>query len=85
MSWRATPKEPGFYWAKWRIADDGTREGDELTPSDTWEVVQVVVNCIDRDDPEHLKVNVPGVERGQCLENFVWGGGPLKPPPGERA
>lgn len=26
------PTTPGYYWAKWRIAADGTREGDELTP-----------------------------------------------------
>ncbi len=74
------PKQAGHYWAKWRIANDGTREGDELTPSDKWEVVEVFENCLDRENDEFLMVSVPGVERSQSLENFVWGQGPLKPP-----
>ncbi len=74
------PSEEGFYWAKWRIAADGTLEGDELTPCNEWEVVQVNVNCIDQDDPEHLSVSVAGVEQVQWLENFVWGPGPLVGP-----
>jgi hypothetical protein len=75
-----TPSKPGFYWAKWKIADDGTREADELTPSDKWEVVEVWENCNDAKSPEYLRVSVPGVERGQSLENFYWGPGPLTPP-----
>jgi len=74
------PTTPGFYWAKWRIANDGTKEGDELTPSKKWEVVDVFENCTDRSDCEHLMVHVPGVERSQSLDGFVWGDGPLKPP-----
>jgi hypothetical protein len=78
------PKKAGHYWAKWRIANDGTREGDELTPSDTWEVVQVFENCLDHTDDEFLAVHVPGVERSQSLENFVWGPGPLPAPQTQR-
>jgi hypothetical protein len=75
------PTQPGHYWAKWRIADDGTREGDELTPSDQWEVVQVVKNGGDPDGPEFLMVSVPGVEQSQLRENFFWGDlTPLTPP-----
>ena len=74
------PKEAGFYWAKWKIADDGTKEGDELTPSDGWEVVEVFVNCIDETDDEYLMVFVPGVERCQSVQNFFWGNGPLQSP-----
>ena len=65
------PKFVGFYWAKWRIADDGTKEGDELTPSNTWEVVQLI-NGGSIDKP-HFYVSVPGVEKIQSVENFVWG------------
>lgn len=75
-----TPTKPGFYWAKWRIADEGTKEGDEQTPSDRWEVMHVFENCLDVEDDEYLRVEVPGVERGQSLENFFWGPGPLAPP-----
>lgn len=78
------PKIAGHYWAKWRIANDGTREGDELTPSDKWEVMQVFENCLDRSDAEFLMVAVPGVERSQSIENFVWGEGPLKSPATQR-
>lgn len=70
-SW--TPTEAGFFWAKWKIASDGTREADELTPSDRWEVVEVVTNHIDRDDPEYLMVSVCGVEKNQPLDGFFWG------------
>lgn len=74
------PKTPGHYWAKWRIADDGTPEGDEQTPCDMWEVMQVNENCIDRDSPEYLMVSVPGQSKPQSIENFFWGPGPLTPP-----
>lgn len=76
-SW-TTPSRPGFYWAKWKIADAGTREGDDLTPSDRWEVVEVWENG--PPGPEMLRVHVGGVEHGQSLENFYWGPGPLFPP-----
>lgn len=75
-----TPTKPGHYWAKWRIADDGTPEGDEQTPSDVWEVVQVNENSTDRSDPEYLMVAVPGQTRSQSVENFYWGSGALIPP-----
>lgn len=74
------PTKPGFYWAKWRLCDEGTDDEADFTPSDTWEVVDVFVNCVDRDDPEHLRVFVSGVARGQAVENFFWGPGPLPPP-----
>lgn len=70
-SW--TPTEAGFYWAKWKIASDGTADMPEFTPSDTWEVVEVFVNQIDRDNPEHFMVSVCGVSRSQALDGFYWG------------
>ena len=75
-----TPEKPGFYWAKWKIASDGTKEGEELTPNDEWEVMHVVENAIDPSHPEYLMVEVPGVEQWQGIENFFWGPGPLEEP-----
>lgn len=74
-----TPTKPGFYWAKWRIAEDGSETviGD-LTPSNRWEVVEVEY---DNFDNEQLIVSVAGEPRSQSLENFFWGPGPLEPPP----
>jgi hypothetical protein len=66
------PAGEGWYFAKWRIADDGTRDGDELTPSNEIECVHVVQNSVDPEDGDHLMVMVPGVERWQSLENFCW-------------
>ena len=81
MASRAMPEKPGYYWAKWRIASDGTTEGDELTPSDTWEIVEVNENIIGAEsmNPEEadyhsrFSVSVPGVEKVQWLDCFVWG------------
>lgn len=74
------PQEPGYYWAKWRIAADSTHEGDELTPSDTWEIVQVNwnisgwQNLTDEEEPERLLVSVAGVREAQGRDGFFWGG-----------
>lgn len=61
------PTKPGYYWALWTVAQSGTFEGDEQTPSRTWEIVQVNVNQVDWDyDPqeeETLSVSIPGYER----------------------
>lgn len=72
-----TPRKPGYYWAKWRIPAEGTHEGDLMTPSDTWEIVQVNDNTSDwesnPDDDEALSVAVPGVGETQWRDCFVWG------------
>ena len=83
------PQQPGYYWAKWKIASDGTFEGDELTPSSEWEIVQVNTNIIgwedetDEENPERLSVSVPGVREVQWRDGFVWGSfvAALKAPP----
>lgn len=66
------PKYAGFFWGKWRIKAKGTLDENESTGNE-WEVMHVVENCIDKDDPEHLMVMVPGVSKWQSVENFFWG------------
>ena len=73
------PTQEGFYWAKQQRMTPGTRDEAEFTPMG-WEVVELVENCIDEDDDEYMKVQVPGVERWQCPEDFEWGPGPLEEP-----
>lgn len=71
------PLKPGYYWAKWTVAADGTHEGDQLTPASDWEIVQVEANHINwRDNPledEALVVAVPGVRESQWRDCFLWG------------
>lgn len=77
------PKSEGFYWAKWRIADDGrpkTAEYESYLPSNKWEVMDVFENNHDADAEDHMRVHVPGVSDSQSIENFFWGPGPLVPP-----
>lgn len=76
MTKHPMPMKSGYYWAKWRIAADGTREGDDLTPSDEWEIVQVNENDTQAESPEEpeaLSVSVCGVETAQWRDCFVWG------------
>jgi hypothetical protein len=72
-----TPMKPGYYWAKWRIPAEGTHEGTEQCPSDTWEIVQVNPNqvgwMINPSEDEALSVSVPGVRETQWRDCFVWG------------
>lgn len=68
----AIPTREGFWWAKWRIKAAGSADEHE-SPGDEWEVMHVVENCIDEDDPEHLMVMVPGVARWQPIDHFAWG------------
>ena len=75
----ATPNKPGFYWALWLTAATGTHEGDQLTPAQEWEVVEVWANygskpCeADLDVAPEFGVAVTGVRETQWLENFKWG------------
>jgi len=74
------PTKAGFYWAKWNVAAEGTRDGGELTPSDQWMVVEVFEHTIDENDDQHFSVYICGVEKGQSIEDFLWGDGPLMVP-----
>lgn len=70
------PTKPGYYWAKWTAAADGTHEGDELTEYPTWCIVEVWYNSLpphDADDDEAFGVSVPGVRESQWLDCFLWG------------
>lgn len=69
------PARPGYYWAKWLKAADGTHEADEVSwPALRWEIVQVNDNNVDDPaDDEYLSVSVPGVRETQWRENFKWG------------
>ena len=71
------PVKPGYYWAKWRIPAEDTHEGNLMTPSDVWEIVQVNVNSVDWDDDplehEALTVAIPGVRESQWRDCFIWG------------
>lgn len=87
---RTLPQQPGYYWAKWRIASDATPESDDCTPCDDWEIVQVNWNITewefqtDTQNPERLSVSVCGVTEVQWRDGFVWGDfiAPLKPASG---
>jgi hypothetical protein len=78
------PTKPGFYWAKWRIAAEGTEDNGEgcLGADSDWEVVDVFENSLDTSDDEYLLVHIPGVAKGQPIDNFYWGDNPqpLRPP-----
>ena len=79
------PTKPGFYWALWQTAAPGTHEGDELTPAQDWEVVEVWENFLgepcEADKDEKWAVAVTGVRETQWLHNFLWCGvGPLEVP-----
>lgn len=71
------PMKPGYYWAKWKIPSDGTFEGNELCPSDDWEIVQVKPNTVDcsrkPEEDEALSVSVFGVRETQWRDCFFWG------------
>lgn len=76
---QGVPTEFGFYWAIWKLADDGTFEGPGYTQDDKdgvmshrWEVVELV-ESVDHSDDEWLKVSVSGVGKSQSPENFIWG------------
>jgi hypothetical protein len=64
------PREPGFYWAKWFIPEDGTADEDKFVRTNCWEVVSVV-NSYGLIGEDFL-VEVPGVARTQSVENFMW-------------
>lgn len=75
----SAPTKPGFYYAKWRICDDGTADEQHFEPHDNIEIVEVF--CDDNRDPEEGKWRafVPGVALSQNAENFVWFGPVLMP------
>ena len=73
MSTKIVPEKPGYYWAKWRFATDETFEGDDLAPSDDWEIVQVNDNGGEPGSGEELSVALAGVREVQWVDQFFWG------------
>lgn len=75
-----TPTKKGWFWAK-LIHPSGIPEGQlvEDYASADWEVVEVFVNCLNEDDPEHLGVFVGGLMHVQWIEDFVWGPEVVRP------
>ncbi len=77
------PTEEGYYWAEWRIAEDGTfgkpEDDDNFIITNQPEVVHVYD---DENDGENYiwKVDVPGYAKDQSLDNFVWRSARLIPP-----
>lgn len=67
---RTIPETAGFYWAKWRIPEDGTDDEEHFVAVDNWEVVEVHENW--GNDEQPLRASVAGVRQTQSLENFVW-------------
>lgn len=68
------PAHAGYYWAKWLKASNNTHEAKDLTPSHSWEIVQVNENNVDDPkDDEYLTVSVPGVRETQWRDGFIWG------------
>lgn len=63
-----TPAGEGHFWAKLKLADEP--EGEDWN-STGWEVVQVFDN--NGEGEEAFMVAVPGVQRSQRLDAFVWG------------
>ena len=86
------PTDPGFYWAEWRVAEDGTwPPREDGTPRDHVvsfrpEVVEVRVDFGSSEKPNApgydwpLVASVAGFEKEQPLENFVWRSGKLEAP-----
>lgn len=72
------PTKPGYYWALWVKAADGTTEAElQVWPKTDWIIVEVWENCTkprcEADRAEWLAVSVPGYDKTQWLENFKWG------------
>lgn len=74
------PKQAGFYWATWRVFEDGAGHGPALLPDSGWEVVLVYANGDDPSDDGFFRVMLLGIEATQPVDHFDWGAGPLLPP-----
>jgi hypothetical protein len=70
------PTAPGFYWAKWRIADADVDRMYDYTPSSQWDVVEVYYS----DGHEGLRAYICGIPGSHSLEGFHWSPDVLAPP-----
>lgn len=74
MSTYPTPAREGHWWAKLRLAENPDDRSVD------WEVVQVFDNNGPPGSDEEYMASVPGIERSQPLDAFVWGPPVHKPP-----
>lgn len=78
------PTTRGFYWCKWRIAEDDTHEADKIEwPQDSLIIVEVFFAEHGDNDQPVFRADVPGYARTQSVENFIWYSGPIEPPKDE--
>ena len=79
MSRYPIPEQEGHWWAKLKLAENE----DDNSPD--WEVVQVFDNITrpwcqaDIETGECMMAHVPGLEKTQLLDAFVWGPEVVKP------
>ena len=74
-----TPVTEGWYWAEWRISDEGTSSrSDYAGVGAPLDVVQVL-NLGSPDEP-CWRVFVAGVDASQGLDCFVWRSGKIDEP-----
>lgn len=75
-----TPDRPGYYWAEWRIVEEGS-----FPESKHWEDEPVPGLCVvevwsNDGVGGDLWADVPGVDVRQPLDNFVWRSARLEEP-----
>ena len=60
----------GHYWARWHTCDPGTEDYEIFEPREHIEPVQVTVNSLAANHPQHLRVFVLGFAGSQDIRNF---------------
>lgn len=66
------PNEPGHYWGRWHSPDPQTADSGEMCCGELWEVHRVYRDDVGN-EPDLLRVFVPGVEATQPIDAFEWG------------
>jgi hypothetical protein len=78
------PENPGYYWAEWRIIEDGSFPGQPQYDDKPAPGLYVVEVWDDMDgETSNLQADVPGCAVAQPLENFLWRSERLEPPKGD--
>lgn len=69
------PTKGGFYWAKWKIADEGVAPEYDYTPG-PWEPVELII------EPGRAIVEMMSMPHQQSADCFHWG--PRLEPPEDK-